>query len=303
MQDARIPEGVRRLIADRIDSIPELEALLLVSIRVRVYLPALRRVREFTHGPRRQSFLGTDFNYEDLGFDPVDAPHNELHGENTIRGQACYRVSSKPGPHSRYSKILRFVDKSTSAVADGVLRPGWKAVEGPGVSVRTNDRRLSDGDHDWNDIVALRHLDLDHVARGTLRHGAPRQCLRTSLTAGGRHMNGRPRGGASVDPRIRLAAERTLLAWIRTGLAMMGFGFVVARFALWLRAFAGPAPAEPSTGYHLSVWFGMALVLLGVVTNGVAPRATADTFASSMPATRIPTCIRCSGSESQPSWL
>jgi uncharacterized membrane protein YidH (DUF202 family) len=27
-----------------------------------------------------------------------------------------------------------------------------------------------------------------------------------------------------------LAAERTLLAWIRTGLALMGFGFVVARF-------------------------------------------------------------------------
>ena len=32
-----------------------------------------------------------------------------------------------------------------------------------------------------------------------------------------------------------LAAERTLLAWIRTGLAMMGFGFVVARFGLFLQ--------------------------------------------------------------------
>ena len=75
-----------------------------------------------------------------------------------------------------------------------------------------------------------------------------------------------------VDPRIRLAAERTLLAWIRTGLAMMGFGFVVARFALWLRAFAVTTAAEPQPSYHLSVWFGMALVLLGVLTNIIAAR-------------------------------
>ena len=32
-----------------------------------------------------------------------------------------------------------------------------------------------------------------------------------------------------------LAAERTFLAWIRTGLALMGFGFVVARFGLFLQ--------------------------------------------------------------------
>ena len=37
------------------------------------------------------------------------------------------------------------------------------------------------------------------------------------------------------DPRTRFAGERTLLAWVRTGLAMMGFGFVVARFGLFLR--------------------------------------------------------------------
>ena len=36
------------------------------------------------------------------------------------------------------------------------------------------------------------------------------------------------------DPRTRLAGERTLLAWVRTGLAKMGCGFVVARFGLFL---------------------------------------------------------------------
>ena len=30
-----------------------------------------------------------------------------------------------------------------------------------------------------------------------------------------------------TDPRVLFAAERTLLAWVRTGLALMGFGFLV----------------------------------------------------------------------------
>ena len=40
-------------------------------------------------------------------------------------------------------------------------------------------------------------------------------------------MNGHPAATErqSEDPRVRFAAERTLLAWMRTGLALMGFGF------------------------------------------------------------------------------
>lgn len=78
------------------------------------------------------------------------------------------------------------------------------------------------------------------------------------------------------DPRVLFAAERTLLAWIRTGLALMGFGFVVARFGLFLRELAvtlQPTAAGPPTrAPGLSLWLGMALVLLGVAVNGVAAR-------------------------------
>jgi putative membrane protein len=38
-----------------------------------------------------------------------------------------------------------------------------------------------------------------------------------------------------ADLRDYLAAERTFLAWTCTGLALMGFGFVVARFGLFLQ--------------------------------------------------------------------
>ena len=73
-----------------------------------------------------------------------------------------------------------------------------------------------------------------------------------------------------LDPRVTLAAERTLLAWIRTGLAMMGFGFVIARFGLFLRELAGIQRGEAAASPGLSLWIGTAVVLLGVVVNGLA---------------------------------
>jgi putative membrane protein len=74
----------------------------------------------------------------------------------------------------------------------------------------------------------------------------------------------------ALDPRVAMAAERTLLAWTRTSLAMMGFGFVVAKFGLFLRELAqiDGATIRPGTGF--SLWIGGSLVVLGVVVNVVA---------------------------------
>jgi putative membrane protein len=64
-----------------------------------------------------------------------------------------------------------------------------------------------------------------------------------------------------------LAAERTVLAWIRTGLALMGFGFVVARFGLFLQELQAAEHASSAQAYGLSLWFGTALIAVGVFVN------------------------------------
>ncbi len=70
-----------------------------------------------------------------------------------------------------------------------------------------------------------------------------------------------------ADVRDYLAAERTFLAWIRTGLALMGFGFVVARFGLFLRQLQIIQHEAPSQSYGFSLWFGTALIVMGVLVN------------------------------------
>ena len=75
---------------------------------------------------------------------------------------------------------------------------------------------------------------------------------------------------SAADRPLRLAAEQTLLAWIRTGLAMMGFGFVVAKFGLFLRKMMVAAGKEMPHAYRASLWLGVALVLLGVGTTLLA---------------------------------
>ena len=69
--------------------------------------------------------------------------------------------------------------------------------------------------------------------------------------------------GPPSDLREYLAAERTLLAYLRTGLSMMGIGFVVARFGLVLRIMQTNFPSGSSTSSGRSHWIGVALVVLG----------------------------------------
>jgi putative membrane protein len=92
------------------------------------------------------------------------------------------------------------------------------------------------------------------------------------------------------DPRVFFAAERTLLAWVRTGLTIMAFGFVVARFGLFLRLLAtqqGQAVPEAELHDRLSNGVGIALVLIGVacmILGAVQHRS----YVATLPPSEIP---------------
>ena len=79
-------------------------------------------------------------------------------------------------------------------------------------------------------------------------------------------------GEIKTDPATEVAAERTMLAWIRTGLALMGFGFVVAKFGLFLQKLAEikDIHIKVAANQSASVWIGIALVMLGVAVNVAA---------------------------------
>jgi putative membrane protein len=72
---------------------------------------------------------------------------------------------------------------------------------------------------------------------------------------------------AEQDPRVYFAAERTFLAWIRTGLGLMGIGFAVSRFGLFLRQITAAQSHLPPHTTGLSLWSGVCLVALGVIVN------------------------------------
>jgi putative membrane protein len=68
------------------------------------------------------------------------------------------------------------------------------------------------------------------------------------------------------------ANERTFLAWVRTAIAVMAFGFLIERFDLFIK-FATPQLAQQQFAPHgqaFANWAGLAFIGLGVAMIVIA---------------------------------
>jgi putative membrane protein len=76
--------------------------------------------------------------------------------------------------------------------------------------------------------------------------------------------------------RDHLANERTFLAWVRTGVATIIFGFAIGRFSIALREFLKLEGNAPST-FGLTTWLGIVSAVGGVllILAGLARYKTA----------------------------
>jgi len=70
--------------------------------------------------------------------------------------------------------------------------------------------------------------------------------------------------GSLQDAAAIQANERTLLAWIRTGLSLTTFGFVIARLGVWIRLIGDAGKGIPG-----SAWIGAVFVLMGAALDAV----------------------------------
>ena len=89
--------------------------------------------------------------------------------------------------------------------------------------------------------------------------------------------------GPADRSQQHLANERTFLSWLRTSIALIGLGFIVARFGLFLREFGlviknsnidnNLAAAVSLFGHYQSSLIGVGIIILGIALTLLALRS------------------------------
>jgi putative membrane protein len=70
--------------------------------------------------------------------------------------------------------------------------------------------------------------------------------------------------------RENLANERTFLAWVRTSIALMGFGFVIVKFSLFIQQLALMLKPEELPDQRYSQIGGIVMIAIGILITLLA---------------------------------
>ncbi len=78
-----------------------------------LYLPELGKPRQLNPATRGETFMGSDFTYEDLGAPARDDRTHEIIDRPFLYGEPAYQVESIPHAHDLYSRIVTWVSRRT----------------------------------------------------------------------------------------------------------------------------------------------------------------------------------------------
>jgi hypothetical protein len=122
-----------------------------------MWTPAINRERRVATQDRRSRFFGTDFSFEDLEERDVDQYDYQMMGDETLEGEACWRIAATPraGKRSQYTRSIYWVRKATYTYAQIENFDGEKLVR------RLKYRQMENVQGIWT----ARALEVEDVAR------------------------------------------------------------------------------------------------------------------------------------------
>ena len=131
-----------------------------------VYLPALKKVRRLVSSNKKESFMGTDFSYDDvIGMRVMNWRHKILN-EETVDGQDCWVIESLPASDEiktagGYARRMTWIRKDNFVMAKGET---WDLSGQPYKSFHFTDiRRVDAAKGKWQAMkLEAENLDNGH---------------------------------------------------------------------------------------------------------------------------------------------
>lgn len=78
-----------------------------------LYMPALKKVRRISGSGSGDSFMGSDFSYDDMGGHQLNDYDYTLLGTESINGRAAWKIEIVPHTKKQYSKSVTWIDQET----------------------------------------------------------------------------------------------------------------------------------------------------------------------------------------------